>query len=307
MVFAIIALSIALLVQSIYMLTYRRQVKDMASQLAFILEHRSFKLIHTQMKPQEIYALAEQCNRLLTEQRKINEQFLIRNEEVNTTIVSLSHDIRTPLTSLDGYLQLAEIASDDAEKTRYIALARTRIEQIITLVDQLFFYTKLQNPEYELELEALDVVDLIQKRLLSYIEDISQSEHEPSIHLPDTPVYVIGHPNALERVFDNVVNNYLVHGDGSLSIDYEVDEHHVTLHFTNMIKEGHNVQADKLFTRFYKGDVARTIHSSGLGLAIVKSIMGKIDGSAEVNMDEETFQISMTLVRAEKGKSDEKA
>lgn len=302
----VIVLSIALLVLCLYIVMYRRQVKDIASQLSFILEHRSFKLIDTQIKPKEIYELVQQCNRLFMEQRTLNERFLIRNEEVNMTIVSLSHDIRTPLTSLGGYLQLAESTNDFSEKTHYISLARTRIEQIVTLVDQLFFYTKLQNPEYELELKPLDIVDTIQKRLFGYVEDISRGDYEPTIHLPDHPVYVNGQLHAVERVLDNIVNNYLTHGDGSLLLDYELDQYDVTFHFKNTLRPGHDVQTDKLFSRFYKGDVARTMHSTGLGLAIVKSIMGKIEGDADVKADAGHFQISITFARVEKGRSDGK-
>lgn len=305
-VIAIIILSLALLVQCVYMLAYRRQVKDMASQLSFILEHRSFKLVHMQLRPRELYGLVEQCNRLLLEQRRLNEHFLMRNEEINTTIVSLSHDIRTPLTSLDGYLQLAESAGDLTEATHYIELARSRIEQIVTLVDQLFFYTKLQNPEYELELEPIDIVEIIQKGLLGYEEHISKSGDMPHIHLPDHPVHVSGQLNALERVIDNIVNNYLRHGDGSLLLDYELDENKVTFRFVNKLKPGHVVQADNIFSRFYKGDVARTVNSTGLGLAIVDSIMKKINGRAAVSADTEQFRISITLARIERGSDDER-
>src|SRR5690625_4811915 len=103
MLIALILLSVALTAQTIYFVYYKNQIKDIGDQLAFISKHNSLNFIQTQIKPREIYRLIDLCNTLLHKQREMNQEFNQRNEEINATIVSLSHDIRTPLTSLDGY------------------------------------------------------------------------------------------------------------------------------------------------------------------------------------------------------------
>jgi len=304
MIIALILLSTALLAQTVYFLYYKNQIKDIGNQLSFISKHDSFKFVHIQVRPKEIYQLVDICNSLLRGQRELNQQFIKKNEEINTTIISLSHDIRTPLTSLGGYLQMAESTQSLTEKSRYIGLAQTRMKQMVTLVDELFFYTKLQNPEFVLDLDTLDVIDVLQKRLFYFIDEFSRGESEPELELPESPIYILSNSNALERIFENIIKNYFLHGDRdrSLSIRCENESDKVVIHFTNQLKHDQSIQADKIFTRFYKEDLSRSIHSSGLGLFIVKTLMEKMGGSVQVSLKGKKFCLSITFVKAEKEK-----
>lgn len=296
----IILLSVALIAQTVYLLSYKKQIKDIGNQLFFISKHQSFKFILLQLKPKEVYRLVELCNQLLRDQRELSQQFIQKNEEVNATIVSLSHDIRTPLASLGGYLQLAEAEDSLTEKSRYISLAHSRMKRIITLVDELFYYTKLQNSDYHLEMASVDVIDLLQKRLFTVIDDFSLRDSEPDIHMPDFPVYILANRNAVERVFDNLLSNYFLHGSGILTIRCEEQDHDVTFHFTNQLSPEQTIHTDKIFTRFFKEDTSRTSQSSGLGLSIVKTLMEKMNGSVHVNAEDEKFCLSITFIKSDK-------
>ncbi len=164
MLIALVIVSILFILQTLYICFYKKQIQDISNQLTFITAHHSFKFIQTQIKPNEIAELIKQCNQLLEEQRVLNQEFKKKSEEINITIASLSHDIRTPLTSLDGYLQLALRTDSEKEKAKYVSRAQTKIKQIITLVDELFLYSKVQNSRYQLELELVNANDLLQKR-----------------------------------------------------------------------------------------------------------------------------------------------
>ncbi|WP_100012994.1 sensor histidine kinase [Lentibacillus sediminis] len=300
MLIALILLSIALIIQTVYILYYKNQIKDIGNQLAFISKHNSFKFIQTQIKPKEIYQLINLCNTILRNQRELNQEFIKKSEEINATIVSLSHDIRTPITSLDGYLQLAERSEDVTEKTQYVTMAQTRIKQITTLVDELFLYTKLQNPDYTLELEPIDISNVLKRHLFSFIDEFSQSGDEPDFILPESPIYITGNESALERVCENILRNYFVHGKGVLTIRYEEKEKEVLFHFTNLLKRSEPIDPGKIFTRFYKEDTSRTNHSSGLGLSIVKSLMEKMNGDVHAELKDNQFIISVAFTKTEK-------
>src|SRR5690625_2032695 len=181
MLITIVLLSVALTVQTIYFIYYKNQIKDIGNQLSFIVKHDSFKFIQTQIKTKEIYQLTDLCNTLLNEQRELKQEFNQKNEEINATIASLSHDIRTPLTSLDGYLQLAGRSEDIQEKSQYVVMAQSRTKQIITLVDELFLYTKLQSQDYILELKKIDVMHVLKRCMFSFIDELSGNNHEPNI------------------------------------------------------------------------------------------------------------------------------
>lgn len=305
MLITVILISIALIIQTIYLIYYKSQIKDIGTQLAFISKHDSFKFIQTQIKPKEIYQLIDVCNTLLRNQRKQNQEFIKKSEEINETIVSLSHDIRTPLTSLDGYLQLADRSENKKEKTHYVSMAQTRIKQIIVLVDELFLYTKLENPDYNLELEQVDIINLLNKRLFFFIDDFTQNSTEPDLTLPESPVYILGNENALERIYENIIKNYFLHGEGTLSIRYEEKQHEALLHFINVLKETELVNFNKIFTRFYKEDAARSKPTSGLGLSIVQSLVEKMNGYVHAELQENRFCISVKFTKNQKEKADE--
>lgn len=300
MLIALILISIAFIIQTVYLLYYKNQVKDIGNQLTFISKHHSFKFIQSQIKPKEIYQLMEVCNTFLRKQRDQNQAFIKKNEEINQTIVSLSHDIRTPLTSLDGYLQLAERSENPDEKALYVSLAQTRIKQIITLVDELFLYTKLQNPDYHLKLESVDLVNTLKKRLFFFIDEFNQNGEEPDISLPELPVYMMGDQNALERVYENIIRNYFSHGEGTLTIQYEESQNEARLHFRNLLKQSQLINFNKIFTRFYKEDSSRSHPSSGLGLSIVKSLVEKMDGHVHADLEGNQFCISVIFKKEDK-------
>ncbi|GAF17368.1 sensory transduction protein kinase [Bacillus sp. JCM 19046] len=174
MLIALVIVSILFILQTLYICFYKKQIQDISNQLTFITAHHSFKFIQTQIKPNEIAELIKQCNQLLEEQRVLNQEFKKKSEEINITIASLSHDIRTPLTSLDGYLQLALRTDSEKEKAKYVSRAQTKIKQIITLVDELFLYSKVQNSRYQLELELVNASDLLQKRFFSFLDELTE-------------------------------------------------------------------------------------------------------------------------------------
>ncbi|PAV28115.1 hypothetical protein CIL05_18590 [Virgibacillus profundi] len=304
MLVALLLLAAAFIIQTVYIMYYRKQIRDIGNQLSFISKHNSFKFIQTQIKPKEISRLIDLCNTLLRNQRELNQEFIKKSEEINATIVSLSHDIRTPITSLDGYLQLAKRSEDFKEKTQYVVMAETRIKQINTLVDELFLYTKLQNPDYSLELEPIDIMNVLKRCLFSFIEAFSRNGDEPNLNLPESSIYIRGNESALERVYENIIRNYFLHGKGVLTIRYEEKENEVLFHFTNLLKQSQLINFDKIFTRFYKEDPSRTNHSTGLGLSIVKSLIDKMNGSVHADLKGNQFCISVALIKTEKGNED---
>ncbi|WP_020616461.1 sensor histidine kinase [Paenibacillus daejeonensis] len=284
-----------------YILVYRRQIRSIGEQLAFIAEHDSLKYVEIQLHSPEIRQVSDTCNQLLDKQREMSRQTTLHNEEINATIVSLSHDIRTPLTSLDGYLQLAEVSEDAQQRERYVGLAQSRTRHMIVLVEELFLYTKLLNPAYRIELETVDAAAELMSSLLAFHGDFSQRQMEPILHLPETAVPVQANRHALERIFGNLIRNYLLHGAGELEIGWEARDELVTLRFRNALKPGASPQIERIFDRFYKGDTSRSVNSTGLGLSIVRSLVHKMNGTVEAKLEDEHFVLCIKLERAEQG------
>lgn len=293
LIFIIVLLTILLITQSLYFLYYRRQIRNIGDQLEFILDKNSLKFIQSQIRPKEIIRLIELCNKILERSRHIERNFLSRNEVINQTIVSLSHDIRTPLTSLDGYLQLAAESDDTETQTKYISMAAARIKQINVLVDELFLYTKLKNPDYELELHSIDISNDLKSFLFKFVEDFTEVGYEPVISIPEQEIKISANKHALERVFENIINNYFIHGAAGLLIKSSESENSVSYQFINRIPDNASIDLTNIFSQFYKEDNARSEQSSGLGLAIVQALMHKMNGAVTADIINDEFIIEL--------------
>src|SRR5699024_700818 len=118
--------------------------------------------------------------------------------------------------------------TEDARETNhYITQAQTRTGRINRLVDELLLYTKLENKDYTLDLESINLVHVLKKRLFTFIDEFSGSGYEPDISLPESSIHIMGNGSALERIFENIIKNYLLHGEGTMAIRYEEKDHTV--------------------------------------------------------------------------------
>ena len=138
--------------QFIIMWKYQRQVKDICRQLAFLMKHDSNMLIQREFDLGGIGTLSDRLNELLELQRKEKQRYQEKEALIADTYTNLSHDIRTPLTSLDGYFQLMEECENVEDQRRYLNIIHERIHSLNEMLEELFMFTKLKNESYSLEL-----------------------------------------------------------------------------------------------------------------------------------------------------------
>lgn len=179
-------------------------------------------------------------------------------------------------------------------------MAASRVKQLNKLVDELFLYTKLQNPDYQLNLEPIDINKFIKNELFEYIHDFETKDKEPVLELPNKPTKVLINEHALERVFNNIIKNYFNHGEGDLHISHISNDLQVTVEFKNQFAPNNQINPQNLFTKFYKSDQSRSDNSSGLGLSIVDSLMKKMNGTVSATVDENQFIITLTLTKPDR-------
>ena len=160
-------LSVLILILIGILISYKRQVKDICRQLRFLQECDSNMLITTEMKKGHIGELAELLNTLLKERKKGRADYQKKEQMIADIYTNLSHDIRTPLTSLDGYFQLLEETQEENDRKRYIQIIQERIESLKEMLEELFTYTKLQNGTYELKLEPQNVGQILKETVFS--------------------------------------------------------------------------------------------------------------------------------------------
>ena len=288
-------LSIAILIFICILVNYKRQIKDICRQLRFLQECDSNMLITTEMKKGHIGELVELLNTLLKERKKERADYQKKEQMIADIYTNLSHDIRTPLTSLDGYFQLLEETQEENDRKRYIQIIQERIESLKEMLEELFTYTKLQNGTYELKLEPQNVGQILKETVFSYYDDWAEQEISPQFEITEEPVWIRGNKQALRRTIQNIIKNGLDHGNKEIRIQLSRNEKQMELVFQNKIEPGEQIDISRVFERFYKADKARSKSSTGLGLSIAKGFVEKMHGEIAAEIKEDWFCIKISF------------
>lgn len=229
--------------------------------------------------------LAKAINLQLTKLRKIKQQYSDGDRELKEAITNISHDLRTPLTAICGYLDLLEKQNHSEDTERYIEQICNRSEVLKQLTEELFRYSIISSTP-ELSYEKVNLCRVLEESLISFEGTMQQAGIQPEIQMPSVPVWRTLDYSAVVRVFGNIINNAIRYSDG----DFEVHlEENGKITFSNTANKLTTVEVGKLFDRFYTVDTARK--STGLGLAIAKTLVEKMNGKIEANIKNKKLNI----------------
>ena len=219
-----------------------------------------------------------------------------REAEMKTRfLATMSHDIRTPLTSLDGYFQLMEECENIEDQKRYLSIIHERIHSLNEMLEELFMFTKLKNESYSLELTLCCMNRILKETVFSYYDEWVRMEIQPDIQITEEQLYIHGNRQGLRRVIQNVIKNGLDHGEKKISIVLERDQNQAVLRISNQVTHPEQINIDQVFERFYKADVARSKTSTGLGLSIAKELVSRMDGEIEAKIEKKEFIVEMNF------------
>lgn len=283
---------IGFLVVSIRLLSLKREIKKMTRQVQRHNQRVSDKKLDMALIDQDLEELGTEVNglidRLITEQQK-----RIRFEkEQKQMIASISHDLRTPLTSILGYLQLAVNGTIPfAEIKDILAIAIKQAKRFETLLNDFFELSVIESPDYELRLERVNLKTILIETLIGFYDRFQEKKIEPVIQIPENDIYVIANHQALTRVIENLLTNAITHSNGNVSIILEEHEKTAQLIIKNGAPSLTEIDVSRMFDRFYMADQARLGKSTGLGLSIVKNFMKKMNGSVTASL--KSKQLSM--------------
>lgn len=272
---------------------YRRQVKTTCRHLAFLKENETNLRLRGELPFSELNELADQINNVLDMTWKLRQEALHGENNLKEAITNISHDIRTPLTSLDGYFQLLSKADTEEERQQYISVIRGRIESLKSMLEELFTYTKLQNDSFVLELEQVDFKKSVCDTLFSFYNDFSERGITPEVELCEERAMIMGNQEAVYRLVQNILKNVLEHGSEEVQLGLIVEASKICFFCENKVEHPEELDISQVFSRFYKADPARTHSSTGLGLAIAKGLTEKMNGSMKAELAKDKFRLSV--------------
>ncbi|MCI9634487.1 MAG: HAMP domain-containing histidine kinase [Ruminococcus sp.] len=257
----------------------KRSIREINKELGEITqrieENRILKLYAPQ---RELEDLLVSLNHLLEQVRAERISYEKRELEFQRQLGDISHDLRTPLTAIQGYLRLIDQERLGSEEREYLEVALRRSAHLKHLISQFYEFSTLLSGNYSMELRQVDLGRMCREQILGYYGQLEAAGIKVQVQIPQTPVCIRADENALSRIIDNLLQNALRYAGRRLVIQVREGETAALIcanDADNLTRE----DVRQMFRRFYTGDRARSQGGTGLGLAISRQLAEQMGGS----------------------------
>lgn len=267
----------------------KKSIREVNNDLKEINENLALnRILRLPMPDRDLEAMMLSINDTLEGIRKEREKYKRREWEFQLQMESVSHDLRTPLTVILGYLKLwqgKKIVCSWTEEQREVIKTMERKARIMEkLVDQFYEYSRLYAEDYNLNIEIVDVNKILRETFLDNCILFEQAKQKVVLNFEDHPVWTEGDRFALERVFSNLLRNAARYAESYLHISLQEDGGKINIVFKNDTSELTEEELPCIFQPFYRKDKARNQDGTGLGLAIANSLAEKMGGQLTASM-----------------------
>lgn len=238
--------------------------------------------------------LLSQINGLLEDKERETRVLRSREESLRRQIANVSHDLRTPLTSILGYLQLLRREDISPEEYRHcLEIVEGRAKVLQDLITSFYDLSRIEGGEYPLELQSVDLRRSLEPLLAGFYEDFEQAGFQVTVELMENPPAVSADPGAVTRILTNLIGNALKHGSQTLDIRLYQEGQTLVTAFSNDAPELTQEDLPRVFERFYTADQMRTGQNTGLGLAIVKALSEQMGHTAFAELKDGVFTVGV--------------
>lgn len=231
-------------------------------------------LISTTSSDAHTKRLASEINTQLRLLRSQRRRYLTGDQELKEAVTNISHDLRTPLTAICGYLDLLENEEKNEAVTRYLSFITNRTDALKQLTEELFSYSLILSARDNMKCEMINVNAVLEESIAAFYPALLERGITPDIQMPQQQIKRQLDKAALSRVFSNILNNALKYSDGDLDVQLRDNGDII---FINTAADLDKVQVGKLFSRFFTVEAAR--NSTGLGLSISKTLVEQMKGN----------------------------
>lgn len=288
-----VVVMVVLLFGVIFLLTYllllRRSLREVAEEMDEKLKTDTNTLVSISTGDRAVRALAAQINVQLQALRR--ERLRLQNGDaaLKAAVTNISHDLRTPLTAICGYLDLLEREPQSEKTRRYLAVLRERTDAMCGLTEQMLAYSVVTAASDDAPaLRPVCLNDLLEQSLAGFYAALSLRGIVPDIQLPDEKIIRQLDDAAVRRIFDNILSNAVKYSDGDLRVSLTAGGEIV---FANHAAELGGVEAERLFDRFYTVETGR--RGAGLGLSIARLLTERMGGSVSLGYRDGVLSVSL--------------
>ncbi|WP_121662220.1 sensor histidine kinase [Metabacillus litoralis] len=279
------------IISFVYVLTrlvlLKKEIKSSTRQLNELNKDKTATKVTISYFDRDFEKLAKEINNQIDLTKKANAEKRISENEFKQAISYISHDIRTPMTSILGYIQLLE-ADNITPETRkeYTSTIKNSAGRLKVLLEDFFELSIIEQVDYPVKIEKMKLNHVIVEVLVGFYEEFHKKGLEPTIEIPNDDMIIITDSSAVKRVIENLIVNAIKHSNGQITIRLEKADSSVKLTISNSVSHLNELNVQHMFDRFYKADQTRTGKGTGLGLPIAKSLMEKMNGTLTAELKE---------------------
>ena len=287
---AILAFVIAVLIIKVVLL--HRAADEIRAELGARLDTDTNTLITISCGDRHMRRLAADLNTQLRLLRKERRRLQSGDLELKEAVMNMSHDLRTPLTAICGYLELLKQEEKSEAVSRYLAVIENRTEAMKQLTEELFLYSVITSVSNDIKYEDVIVNSVLEESVSAYYAALKSRGITPVITMPECKIQRRLDRRALSRIFGNIIGNAVKYSDGDLEIALSETG---AIDFTNSASQLDEIQIGKLFDRFYTVEAANK--SIGLGLSIAKTLAEQMNGTISARYYSGKLNIHIVFVK----------
>ena len=282
----ILVLICVILVVKLYLI--KHSIKEIKNDFTDVLESDTNNIITISSSDKDIKALTISLNNNLIELRNQKLKYENGNQELKKIITNISHDLRTPLTAINGYIDLLE--EEDISKTqeKYLKIIQKKSNELNELTEQLFEFSKTMDVDINIKKENCCINEILEETLISYYNIFKEKNIIPTVLICNEKIYKAINKNSLIRIFENILSNVLKYSSGDFKVELKSNGEII---FSNKAISLDATTVQKIFDRYFTVENAKK--STGLGLAIVKQLVELNSGSIEANFIKDMLTIKI--------------
>ncbi len=285
----ILIIIILLLIVKIHLL--RKSADEISDGFTYSIKEDTNVIIDISSQDSHIQKLAKNINSELKKLQSDRHRFQQGDADLKNAVTNISHDLRTPLTAICGYLDLMEREELSGSARKYLKIIRGRTEIMKQLTEELFRYSVFTSVSGGTTSEPVVLNNILEESISAFYTELKQNKITPAITITETMVQRTLNRNALSRIFGNIISNAVKYSDGDLMITLKENGEAL---FSNHAENLDEIQVGRLFDRFYTVETA-SAGSTGLGLSIARALTEQMGGSISASYEEGVLTVGVTF------------
>lgn len=271
---------------------YKREFKRINKEITNNLDE--YVNIKTKSVDKDVENLVQSINLIFDSKQKVVSEKKKSEDELRASITNMSHDLRTPLTSIMGYLQMIKSEkSSETDKKEYMDIVEKRTKSLQQLISSFYDLSRIEGNEYKFNYKKVNLSNILCENIALFYNDFINNNIEPVIEIEEGIKEIISDESAITRIFSNLIGNMIKHGENFVKITLKQENDMIITEFINKATGLTEENVDKLFDRFYTVDNSRSDRNTGLGLYITKILVEKLGYNIIAQLDNEILKIKI--------------